>query len=368
MNVHMVTHWMGKRSAKQPWPRLVRYLQKYLGWSASHKLDRQADVNYILTYTVGWQRNIDPWKTWQEWGGPLVCRIGERPEYGLKARLWDEAVDASDLRLVEAAKYVHMLSEYGLTEQVELFPVERGLFAITESLPHSRPTIGVVGYCATGGRKGERLVKELAHYPGARHWRVKAAGRGWPVETKEYHYRDLPRFYQSVDVHLCPTVSRDSPTSPYEALACGIPVVLPQGVDLLDELPSIHGIYHYEMGDFDAMYEALRRCIADLTTHDREALRAVTRHMTVEAFCKGHQDVFEKHFGRPNDYPHNHTRILTEDTQAGQGPELLRSEKSGTGSILEERVWAPGSVLEDIPETAHGPDATELPLERSDSD
>ncbi len=312
MRVHMVTHWMGHRNAKQPWPRLVRYLKEYLGWSASYKLDRQADVNYILTYSVAWQRDIDPWETWREWGGPLACRIGERPEYGLKARLWDQAVQASDLRLTEAAKYVHMLSEYGPTEQVELFPVERDLFIIAEPQPHSRPTIGVVGYCATGGRKGERLVKDLAHYPGPEHWRVKAAGGGWPVQTKEYHYRHLPRFYQSLDVHLCPTVSRDSPTSPYEALACGIPVVLPRGVDLLDELPSVHGIYRYTMGDFDAMYEALRQCIDELGTHDREALRAVTEHMTIKAFCKGHQDVFKKHFGRSDDTGVEHSTSTAE--------------------------------------------------------
>jgi len=301
MNVHMVTQWKGKRKLTAPWPRLVHYLQKYLGWSASHDLDHLADANYILTYTVGWRKYAHPWEVWRAWGGPLVCRIGERPPYGLKARLWDEGVKGADLRLTEAWSFIPMLAQYGPSERMMLFPVNRDLFVIAERPRHERPTIGVVGYCVPTGRKGQVLIKELAQYPDAQQWRIKAAGAAWPVKTKEYRYEELPCFYQSLDIHLCPTISQDSPTSPFEALACGVPVVLPRGVPLLDELPEMRGIYRYEQGNFDAMYEALKQCAADLGTHDREALRAITQGMTVEVFCEEHRVAFEKHFGNGAD-------------------------------------------------------------------
>ena len=78
-------------------------------------------------------------------------------------------------------------------------------------------------------------------------------------------------------------------------------MVLPRGVPLLDELPEMHGIYRYEQGNFDAMYQALDHCVADLGTHDREALRAITQRMTVEVFCEEHRVAFEKHFGNGAD-------------------------------------------------------------------
>lgn len=297
MNVHMVTHWVDKRSHRQPWPRLVRYLQDGLGWTASHKADPEMDVNYILTYSVGWRRYADPWRLYEELGTPLVCRIGERPPYGIKARLWDQATEIVNLRLTESKQYLGMLAQYGDAAKVELFPVERDLFTISRRAPNERPTIGVVGYTVPNGRKGSVLVNELAHYPGARQWRVKGAGRGWPVKTTEYKYHDLGRFYNSLDVHLCPTVSGDSPTSPFEALACGVPLVIPRGVGLLDELPDTHGIYRYEMGDFDDMVATLRRCIDERGTHDREALRALTENMTVEKLCEDHRQAFQNAFG-----------------------------------------------------------------------
>ena len=295
MKVHMVTHWMGYRGPKQPWPRIVRYLRDHLGWSASYKLDPGADVNYILTYSVGMRRYDHPWDVWR---GPTACRFEERPAYGLKARLWDEGINTASLRLSEARRHTEWLQQFGPAARVRFFPVERDLFMPVDRPKHEKPTIGVVGYCSgMTGRKGQVLVNQLAHYPGAQHWRVKAAGMGWPVKTTEYHYRDLPRFYQSLDVHLCPTLSRDSPTSPYEALACGVPLVIPRGVPLLDELPFTLGVYRYEQGDFDDMFRMLAQCIDELGTYDRQALRDLTVDMTPHNLCFDHERIFAAHFG-----------------------------------------------------------------------
>ena len=295
MNVHIVTYWMGKRKADgRPWPRFVRYLQEGLGWTASHKFDPGAHVNYFAVATTGWRKHAHPWAGRP---GNLVCRFGQRPRYGLKARLWDEGMQAVDLRLTEANWFVHDFAEFGWSACVDFFPLEHDLFTIDPKPDIGPPVIGVAGYYAPRGA-GCEMAKQLVGYPETREWKVKAAGRGWPIPCKRYKYRDLPKFYQSLDVYLVPRDGQNASTSVFQALACGVPVVIPTGVPVYDEeLPSRCGVYRYAAGDFDEMVAQIGVCFDERHCIDRQALRELTKEHTVENFCAQHERVMEEYFG-----------------------------------------------------------------------
>ncbi len=295
MKVHMVTYWMGKRRKDgRPWPRFTRYLHKALGWSASHNMHPKADVNYILTATTGWRKHGHPWT---HRSGKLACRFGARPRYGLKARLWDEGMRAVDLRLTEAHRFAREFAEFGPSARIIGFPLEHNLFTVVPKPRNAKPTIGVAGYIAPRGA-GVEMATQLALYPGTRDWRIKAAGHGWSIPCRRYDYAELPRFYQSLDVYLIPRDGQNGSTSVWQALACGVPIVIPAGVPAMDEdLPNMPGIYRYAMGDFDEMVEQIQRCLDERPTHNRQALRGMTEEQTIERFCAEHKRVFEEQFG-----------------------------------------------------------------------
>ncbi len=298
MNVNIVVPWnlanlKGRKVGAIH--RFAFYLRKRLGWPITNKL-RSGAVNYVFEYVDAWKTEADPWRKYREWAGPLACYFTHQEPTGIKHRLWRDAAKIVDLRVAQSARVAKVLGEYGRAVQAAI-PVERKRFCLAPRTKASRPLIGVSGYCPISGRKGQSLVYELAHYPLARSWKILAAGRKWPVPTTMFKWCDLPRFYQQLDVYLCPSLCEGGPLGVFEALSCGTPVVVPQGVGALDELPDMPGIYRYAVGDFDAMYRALHWCIKDLGAHDREALRATTEHMTVEAFCEDHRQAFEIAFG-----------------------------------------------------------------------
>jgi len=70
------------------------------------------------------------------------------------------------------------------------------------------------------------------------------------------------------------------PVPPLEALACGIPIVIPEGVGAMNELPAMEGVYHYLRGDYEDMLGAIEEALE--YPGDPRELRAV-----VEAYSVG---------------------------------------------------------------------------------
>ena len=220
---------------------------------------------------------------------------------GIKSRLWRDAAETVDLRISESEKYAQELASYGPTEHV-VIPVARDLFCLSAEPTNKRPIIGVSGYCSWSDHKGSVMVYDLQRYQPARKWEIIASGKGWPVDRVAHnHISDMPAFYQSLDVFLCTSFYEGGPFTVFEALSCGIPVVIPRDVGSLDELPDTFGIYRYTAGDFDGMYEALWECIGNKGKHDRLALRRLTKGMTADAYCKQHKEIFTKYFGEVTD-------------------------------------------------------------------
>jgi len=268
-------------------PRFSRYLADNLGWHLTASPAPDSDVVYLSGYFeaqlfAGWPDvPVAAYFTHRE----------EEPAGNAKAKLFDGIAERVNLRVATAPMYAEILCGYGPTARI-CPPVERERFVIPKARNRSL-VAGVSGYTYRNGRKGEGLVDAvIASKPGkSLHW--KASGRGWPVPTERYTWADMPRFYQSLDILVCPSLVEGVPMPPLEALSCGVSVVIPRGVGLLDELPDVPGIHRYERGDPTSLISALEVAAQMRAEIDRDALRAATENYSIEAWCDGHKEAIE---------------------------------------------------------------------------
>lgn len=252
MRVHIVCRdW----SSDQVLARLAATLVDQTGWSIGPKPDGQADLNLYMPYLEAWE--FRKWHKTPTAGWFTHCDTANPSKY----RMWTEIAAAVDIRLTSAKLYLPDLLRHGPSFQVTP-PVDHARF---EPDPTSRardarnlPRVGVSGWVYPGGRKGEDLLKRLAASELGAKLKLVASGQGWPVPTSHYQPEDLPGFYQALDLFLCTSTIEGIPMPPLEALACGIPVVIPRGVGLLDELPDAQNIGRYTAGNFDEMESAIR--------------------------------------------------------------------------------------------------------------
>jgi hypothetical protein len=99
-------------------------------------------------------------------------------------------------------------------------------------------------------------------------------------------------------VLVVPSLFEGIPIPPLEALACGIKVVIPEKVGMLDDLPQIDGIYRYENGDTRKMAEAIKQA-AFSDPVDREALRQVIlNNYTIAHWADDHQQMIKDYFNQ----------------------------------------------------------------------
>lgn len=279
-------------------PRFSRYLRDGLGWALTRKPE-PADVVYLMGYFES--QMCKPWP-----GVPVAALFThkeEEPPKNAKARLWDRVATQVDLRVAMCQLYAKgshaglPLRDYGSTVQMPL-PVERDRFVISKRAQRAAPLrCGLSGYTYSNGRKGEDLVKALLGSKAAQGVEWVASGRGWPVKTKRYSWREMPSFYQALDVLVCTARVEGGPMTVLEALSCGVSVVVPRGVGILDELPDTLGIHRYKRGDAKDLVKAVGKATGARGDVDREALRAVTEGMDVAAWCRAHKEVFETAFG-----------------------------------------------------------------------
>ena len=284
MRVHVVciTH-----EGDQVLARYARALLSLPGFTSGKEPSPDADINYFLPYllrtdfpdfvgvTAGW----------------FTHREDTRPR---KVDWWYQAAETLDLRLTSAPMYEADLAKYGATEVVTPF-VERDHFLPKRNVSEV-PTVGFSGYVYQGGRKGEALAGQFAKANGEK-MNIIASGKGWPVKTKEYTWDKLPDFYNRLDVYVCTASIEGVPVPPLEALSCGVPIVIPRGVGMLDWLPSIAGIHRYDVGDYEGMEQAVMDALID--DYDPTALRRATERYTEARWRDEHAAVFEQFMYRP---------------------------------------------------------------------
>jgi len=275
MRVHVVCHQIHKDRVL---PRLTRMLAEGSGWAIGERADHTADINYFLpylTYEADCPTRTAAWFTHYD---------TQNPE---KAAKWDRVAAAVDIRTTSAPMYADMLRQHGETQLVT--PPIDTQFQVNRRTVPGTVMLGVSGYVYNDGRKGEDLIGRLLEDGLPDGAEIRASGRGWPVEDLRGHaWRDMHRYYQSVDILIVPSRIEGIPMPPLEALACGTRVVIPTGVGLLDELPDIPGIYRFEAGDYQSMRQAVVTAVQDEREIAPESLRAVVREYTPIAWCESH--------------------------------------------------------------------------------
>lgn len=268
-------------------PRFSRYLRDLLGWTLTATPDPDADMYYLSGYFEG------PFMRGRA-DRPTAAYFSHRelePPGNGKAALFDALAKALDLRIATAAKYAWSLREYGATVQITP-PVERHRFVIPARTPGRQVVVGLSGFTYLNHRKGEDLVRGLVRQVPEVEW--KASGAGWPVPTRMYAWRDLPAFYQSLDILLVTSRVEGVPMPPLEAMSCGVSVVVPRGVGLLDELGDFPGVYRYAVGDLKDCARALRDAVRERRGVDRERLREATSPYSIVGWCEQHRAAFEE--------------------------------------------------------------------------
>jgi len=269
-------------------PRMARALRDELGWTLSAAPSENADVVYLSGYFES--QRMTPWPEC-----PTVAYFTHReeePPGNDKAALFDSVAGMVQLRIATCKLYADYLSAYGPTVQVAA-PLERDHFVLATRSRHRRPVVGFSGFTYKNKRKGEDLARGLATSDMAMRVEWRASGRGWPVTTTGHKWSEMPAFYQGLDVLVCPSRVEGIPMPPLEALACGVRVVIPRGVGLLDELPDMPGIYRFERGDLPSLLEALERAVFPGEPVDREALRAATEPYSVANWVRDHAQAME---------------------------------------------------------------------------
>lgn len=274
-------------------PRFTRYLRDCLGWELTARPVPNADVYYLSAYFE--QMLLKPWPK----GTPVMAYFTHRevePPGNAKAKMFDYIAGRVDLRIATAAMYAEYLITFGATAQINP-PVERHHFVIP-ARPNSKLVAGFSGYTYQNKRKGEDIARLLVSAQnGTRGLEWCASGRGWPVPTRRYPWSEMPTFYQSLDVLVVTARVEGVPMPPLECLSCGVSVVIPRGVGLLDELPDLPGIHRYKAGSAKDCQRALCEALQMRSIVDRMALRDATDPYSIAAWCEQHlravEEVFE---------------------------------------------------------------------------
>ncbi len=287
MRVHQVCqNWQEDRII----PRMARALAERLGWGLSAAVDPAADVVYLTGYFEA--TRLGPWPT-----QPVAAYFTHReeePPGNAKARLFDDVARRVQLRVVTCRMYGEAVRAYGPTVQASA-PLERERFTLGPA-QSGRLVAGFSGYTYSNHRKGEDLALRVVNCAAGQKVIWRASGRGWPVLTKRYSWAEMPSFYQGLDVLVVPSRVEGIPMPPLEALACGVSVVVPWHVGLLDELPGIPGIHRYERGNADDLVRVFAEAIETRSLVDREALREATARYSVEAWVEDHARAFDEAF------------------------------------------------------------------------
>lgn len=277
-------------------PRHARALAERLGWSLGAAPSPDADIQYLFSYFES--KRLKPWPS--RHGMPQVAanftHREEEPPNNAKSRAFDAIAARVQLRTAWAQMYVDQIAQHGPTYKVSP-ALERNHFLPAKREKHSRIVAGFCGYNTPNKRKGEFLTPGIVNSKIGNQLEWHASGRGWPVITSLYKWAEMPDFFRSLDVLVIPSLVEGIPMPPLEALCCGVSVVIPAGVGLLDELPDIPGIYRYERGDLATLLSALERAAEERGQVEGAALREATARWSVEQWCEDHRLAFTEVFG-----------------------------------------------------------------------
>lgn len=290
-NVHIVAY---KWDDEHILSRLAMLLVEKAGWTIGTAPNPNSKLNYFFPYLL-YAEKFQDWKQ-----TPVAAYFSHLDtNQADKANKWHDAARCMDLCIVTAPQYGKLLQQWGRKVAFAHAPVE-AQFKPGPKPYHNQPVVGVSGYTYRDGRKGEKLVGKLAASAWGQTVTWRAAGRGWPVPGLQvYDWKDMHRFYQQLDVYLCPSTIEGVPMPPLEALSCGVRIVIPRGVGMLDELPDLPDIYRFEAGDYADMERAVQAAVASQQPTDVPACVQAVADYTPQQWVNDHLLAFEKLLSPP---------------------------------------------------------------------
>jgi len=261
-------------------PRMMQWLVDGLGWSiGAHLVVDGQTVNYYAPYTM-----------WGRFGGisgdSMAWFTHKEISNHAKMEIWNSAKKAITMPLVTAGIYQSELNATMITPGID-----QSHFKPTRKKPPGKGIIGLAGQPQP--RKGLDVAMALSGIEAVNE--VRAIGGDWlaAIDSQFIIYDDIPAFYAGLDLFVCTSLVEGIPAPPLEALACGVPVLIPSGVGMLDALPHEAGIYRYTAGDADEMAAQIE-LILDGAKHDRKTLRDYVAPYTKQAWIESHEQAFEK--------------------------------------------------------------------------
>lgn len=265
--------------------RLARTLSERTGWPLSRHPDPNADLNYSICY-IDFAERFTDWRH-TPWAAYFSHYEAETP---YKVYWWELARPLTKIQTVTADMYGDLVPN-----PVKVTVPVDPMFEIRERPANKKPVIGTSGFAIP--RKRPDLLARLAHDLEGQADFV-ASGQDWPVRITNASFDGLVNFYNSLDLYVCTSTTEGVPMTPLEALACGIPVVIPRNVGMLDELPEMPGIYHYNAGIYNDLLETMKTASAELKTYSRESLRQAVSGYNPEAWATTHIQGFEQAMNR----------------------------------------------------------------------
>lgn len=281
MNVHIVCKEPDETRILR---RLAQMLTDQTGWSMSDAPRIDVDLNYFIPY-LDWERCTTPTAAWF---------THSDANHQHKRFRWQRVAELVDYRTTSTTPYLDDLLQYGAAVKVPP-PLDRDSFTIADPFPEF--VVGVAGYSYNDNRKGEDLIQRLsAEFPPTSILTWRAIGRGWGIPTQTVPQGQLPAFYQTLSLFVCASRIEGVPYPPLEALACGVPVIIPRGVGLLDDLPDMPGIFRFDAGDYDSLRTTFKQALHAVRAHEfnRHDLRAATEPYTPRAWAEAHERAFEE--------------------------------------------------------------------------
>ena len=202
-----------------------------------------------------------------------------------KLEIWESAGKNITLPLVTSKIYQDELRASLITPGIDQnhFKPSRKRF----------PKKGIIGIVGTyQPRKGPNLALDVASIDAVND--VRIVGDDWPgfTNSQKIAYADMPKFYRDLDLFVCTSTEEGIPAPPLEALACGVSVLVPVGVGMLDDLPHGNGVYRYEAGNADEMKVQIELILGS-ANHDRKTLRDYVAPYTKRAWIDSHKQAME---------------------------------------------------------------------------
>jgi len=207
------------------------------------------------------------------------CEEGEDERSQESRQRFFEVSKAADFCVCQNQKYAALLAQSGV-EGVEVITP-----GVDLSIFKPKLRLGWVGRTYWSGRKNEHFLKRLEELD----WidlRYKADPQHWSVIGEQEGER-LAEFYRDLDYVLITSNAEGGPMSVIEGMACGIPVIMPEGVGLSGHFEQ--GIVTFEKNNFDALMALLQRL-----WEDKKRLSDQVRDYSMETWAEKNDRLFRR--------------------------------------------------------------------------